>query len=726
LTLGLLFINSNIKFIQNLTKCKPNYVRISNMHESLEYDIQIAKKLVRTWPAFFSRFGRLTEIQRLVIPHIIQGKDVLVCSATASGKTEAVCAPLLEINSEQRDPWRILYIAPTRALVNDLFLRLHGPLTQLGYRISRYTGDHHDKTHDAKIIIATPESFDSMLCRGKNADGNGHLLANVVGVVIDEIHLLYGTSRGEQLKWLIDRLRRLRKYALIKRWIKSDSIQIVGLSATLPDAGRVMSHFLNSEGQLISTQVRRDIETVAVECENPNIEDALPAYLSKLQKTEKVLVFCNSRKRVDNLSANLRKSIESYGFKVCAHHGSLSKRVREDAEDILRNFDQVVLFSTSTLEIGVDIGDVDIVILDGPAPDISSLLQRIGRGNRRTQKTRVMTCAGDVAEVIIQSAMIEAARNGDLGLSNNGMCFGVIVQQIASYIFQGPSRSRGRSNLVNFLNQCAPGLDANLLLDTLIQQEEFYEDGAGIRLNDSWRDRSGRGDIHSNIEGSIGTSIVDMDSGESIASGIRYGGGKVLSVGGRFLNVRKWRDNKLEVKRISDGTSLDAAWGYITKAWMKGDAQPYAVKKYLGFLPNQWPVIGKSGHIYVFHFGGGKRKAIIGLIRDENKFEASEIRVNEWYIKFPESIFKGKPDWITAIGFGQLSLAIQSNLDKLERALARPYINKKLPINLRYKEVSSWLNLENELNIYTESQWLECTADAESSVLSLLAGNIPA
>ena len=695
------------------------------MRESLKNDISIAKDLPRTWPAFFSRFGRLTEIQRSVIPQILQGKDILVCAPTASGKTEAVCAPLLEVFSELRQPWRILYLAPTRALVNDLYFRLYGPLSHLGYRVARYTGDHHDNTDDARIIIATPESFDSMLCRGKSSDNNGHLLATVTGVVIDEIHLLFGSSRGEQLRWLINRLRRLREHALSKGWTKSASLQIVGLSATLPDPDRVIAFFLSAEGQLISTQGSRDIETVAVECKNPSLEYALPAYLSALQKPEKILVFCNSRKRVDTLSANMRTAIESNGYKVCAHHGSLAKKVREGAEEVLRSFDRVVLFATSTLEIGVDIGDVDLVVLDGPAPDISSLLQRIGRGNRRTQKTRVMTCAGDMAEVIIQSAMIEAARNGDLGLGHNGLCYGVMVQQIASYIFQGPLRSRSRSALVSFITQCASGLDAHVLLDTLVQQEEFHEDGSGVRLNDSWRDRSGRGDIHSNIEGSLGTSIVDMDTGEGIATGIRYGGGKVLNVGGSFLNIRKWGDKKLEVKRISDGTVPDAAWGYMTKTWMKGDGQPYAVKKYLGFATEHWPVIEKSGQIYVFHFGGGKRKAIIGLIRDESYIGTSEVKINEWYIQLPKASYGGKPDWITSIGSGSLSLAIHSNLDKLERELARPYINKKMPINLRFEEVSSWLNLENELSIYHESRWDKCGDDSVISVLSILTDNIP-
>lgn len=694
-----------------------------NMCESLNSDIRIAKTLVRTWPVFFSRFGRLTEVQRSVIPHILDGKNVLVCAPTASGKTEAVCAPALEANVDRRDPWRILYIAPTRALVNDLYFRLLGPVGNLGFQIARYTGDHHDNTGNAKIIITTPESFDSMLCRGRQADGKGHLLANVVTVVIDEIHLLHGTARGEQLRWLLNRQKRLREHAVAKGWVKTGNVQVIGLSATLPNPAKVISQFLGENGLLLSSPGGREIETVAVECQNPSIESALPEYITNLKKSEKILVFCNSRRRVDGLSSTMRDTLESLGYKVCAHHGSLSKRVREDAEEQLREFDRVVLFATSTLEIGVDIGDVDLVVLDGPAPDISSLLQRIGRGNRRTNKTRVMTCSGDMAEVIIQAAMIEAARIGDLGTANSGLCYGVIVQQIASFIFQGPQRSRSRQLLISFLNQCLPGIDAGILLDELVQQEEFHEDGSGIRLNDAWRDRSGRGDIHSNIEGALGASVVDSDTGESIATGIKYSGGKILNVGGRFLNVRKWSENKLEVKRVTANNSPEAAWGYISKAWLKGDGQPYSVKRYLGFLPEQWPVIEKNGLIYVFHFGGGSRKAITTLIRDENNLTHSEIRINEWYIEIPKSDYSGKPAWLTEIGQGSMMLAIHVNLDRLERDLARPYINKKLPLNLRYEEVASLLDLENELRTYSDCQWIECRDEAIVSILGVLAAN---
>ena len=114
----------------------------------------------------------------------------------------------------------------------------------------------------------------------------------------------------------------------------------------------------------------------------------MPAYLASLTKPEKVLVFSNSRRRVDDLAANMSKELNGLGYQVGAHHGSLSKKMREDTEEALKTERKIVVFTTSTLEIGIDIGDIDLVVLDGPPPDTSSLLQRIGLGNRQGQQRR--------------------------------------------------------------------------------------------------------------------------------------------------------------------------------------------------------------------------------------------------------------------------------------------------------------------------------------------------
>ena len=211
----------------------------------LAQDRKIAQTLRLAWPAFFQSFGRLTEVQRKAIPGIYQGQDILICSPTASGKTEAVCAPLVERYIHRKDDWTILYICPTRALVNDLYYRLEGPLIRMGVTLVRRTGDHRDTKEDtAKVVLTTPESFDSLMCRGRLPKEKGHILANVVAIVLDEVHLLAGTPRGEQVRWLIERLRRLKLQALEESWICNTEIQVVGLSATLENPDLVLNNFM--------------------------------------------------------------------------------------------------------------------------------------------------------------------------------------------------------------------------------------------------------------------------------------------------------------------------------------------------------------------------------------------------------------------------------------------------------------------------------------------------
>ncbi|MBX6396621.1 MAG: DEAD/DEAH box helicase, partial [Alicyclobacillaceae bacterium] len=306
------------------------------MKDELRADREIAQRLDRTWSAFFAQFGRLTPVQRAAIPAILAGRDVLICSATASGKTEAACAPLVERNIRQRIPWTILYISPTRALINDLFERLQPPLSRLGLCLRRRTGDHRvTLTQIPHILLTTPESFDSLLCRGRLEEPMGHVLAHVVAVVLDEVHLFYNSARGEQVRWLIYRLKRLRHQALIRGWAKSETVQIVALSATLADPQRVLQRFLPG-GEVISVGGQRELEVVNMGDGLGSVEEVLPIYVDQLSKSEKILVFSNTRKRADQLAIRLKSPLQKHGYRVFVHHGKIAPRMRKLAEDTLK------------------------------------------------------------------------------------------------------------------------------------------------------------------------------------------------------------------------------------------------------------------------------------------------------------------------------------------------------------------------------------------------------
>ena len=667
--------------------------------DDLNADRAIARDLRRTWPAFFERFGRLTDIQRQAIPPILEGHNTLVCSRTASGKTEAVCAPLVERHVDRKQPWTILYVSPTRALVNDLFERLDRPLSSMPLRLARRTGDHRQGlAPQPNVLLTTPESFDSMLCRGRTSDG--HLLAPVVAVVLDEIHLLHSTPRGEQIRWLLSRLTRLREFATREGWIAEPTVQVVALSATVPDAPKVGATYLGPDAHIVTVHGGRPIEIVPVQARTPSVEDALPAYLKQETKDRKILVFSNARRRVDTLAAKLRRDLNSLGYEVRAHHGSLSQRLREQAEADMKSESKLVLFCTSTLELGIDIGDIDLVVLDSPAPSITSLLQRIGRGNRRTDVTRVMPCSGSLAEVIVNTAMIWSAQQGQFGPVEEGPSHAVARQQIASYIFQGPKRARSRRSLDELLNQCAEPIVQAELIDHLVEHGEFIEEESHVRLSDTWRDRAEGGDIHGNIEGSIGTSVVDQATGQEIARNIDFAAGDALTVGGQLMEVKGWQARKLEVRKATQQIP-EGVWSYRSQSWMKGAGQPDAVRRYLEIEDGEWPMIEDSGTI-VFHFGGGRRRAVLELLIEH----ASErqITVNEWFITFPRRQIE-KPAWIGAANSGLVEMQIRDHIDRLERRLARPFANRQLPDSVRTDELQQWLQVDNEVAAIKSARW---------------------
>src|SRR5690606_26195628 len=152
--------------------------------------------------AFLGRFPRATEVQELAIPHVLVGRDVLISAPTASGKTEAYAAPAVErIGATRQGSPALLLVSPTRALANDLKRRLEGPLFDVKVPFGRYTGEHKERVDGAlpEVVVTTPEALDSLLAR------RAKLLSGVRTVVLDEIHVLDGSGRGDQLRVLLQR-----------------------------------------------------------------------------------------------------------------------------------------------------------------------------------------------------------------------------------------------------------------------------------------------------------------------------------------------------------------------------------------------------------------------------------------------------------------------------------------------------------------------------------------
>ncbi len=320
-------------------------------------------------------FGSLTMIQEQAYSLIFNGKDVLISAPTGTGKTEAAMAPLIDRIINDPKPLSIIYITPLKSLNRDLISRFNKWASRLGFRAGVRHGDTPQKErafqskHPPHLLITTPETFQSILC--SNSFKNH--LSNVRAVVVDELHELLNSKRGAQLSLGLTRLTYF-----------SSSYQVVGISATLnsdPDMFFRDSYEMVTVGWTSPPSV----EVIRVKAPNENLQ--LSKIVSKIKslisKHNKTLTFTNTRYMAELIGSHLIMD----GLNVGVHHGSLSRDERESVENRFKSGDLKHLVCTSSLELGIDIGDVDLVIHIGSPRQVRKALQRIGRSGHGVNKT---------------------------------------------------------------------------------------------------------------------------------------------------------------------------------------------------------------------------------------------------------------------------------------------------------------------------------------------------
>ena len=386
-------------------------------------DIQVGR-------AFYGAFSRLTSVQSRAERPLLEGLDAVVISGTGSGKTEAVLAPLVQrhlLARRVRIQAAIVYVVPTKALGNDVLRRIEPPLETLGLSVGLRHGDAPSATqaHRAEVIVITPESLDVLV------SGGADTLKEVRAIVIDEAHLLYNTQRGLQLGILIRRLEART----------GSSIQVVCLSATVASPKFFWKFFRPSGGEstlaIIEGDVGRPIEAV-VRIERD--EGELVTLIDRIGKREhcKVLIFVNSRRVAEWLSDEMQRSL-SFKDSVFIHHSSINSDHREHTEREVSSRVRAVCVATSTLELGIDIGDVDLVVLYGLVGSWESFLQRIGRGNRRGGCARVLCVSPHDTSyrwltVLTFLGLLRTARSGAGEPARPMELHGAVVQQVLSIL----------------------------------------------------------------------------------------------------------------------------------------------------------------------------------------------------------------------------------------------------------------------------------------------------
>jgi len=491
----------------------------------------IKRDLYSVWHPFFSRFGQINPIQKEIIPHVLAGKNLIVCSPAASGKTEAVFAPLIQrlLREGHREGLNLLYIAPTRALVNNIFYRLKDVLAHCGFKAAIKTGDRpqYSSTANIQILFTTPESFDSLLCRWPG------IWSNLRAIVLDEIHLLDGNYRGDQLRILLERLR--QEHSKV-------SLQYIALSATLYDP----------EG----TAQRYFQPVMALKLGHPRpISLRLFARLPELigfireERLHKVLIFANSRREVERLATQLKSLWPPE--RIILHHASLSKNLRESAEEMLRQWRWGICIATTTLEVGIDIGDFEAVVCYHPPPTPSSFQQRIGRGCRRQDTLRVIGFFSNEAERDCFRLYTQMAQAGVTEPLDYRPDPSVVIQQVFSYLFSHP----GGAELPRLRSLFCPFVDAyrlDLILQHLIEKGYIY-----IRMNKLFAsqrlmDLAEKGYIHSNIPNYKEYQVINRDDGKQIGElGMEAVPGTIFVLGGRVWETDSIKGRNIYVHPIA-------------------------------------------------------------------------------------------------------------------------------------------------------------------------------
>ena len=481
--------------------------------------------LPRTFGPFLGRFGRLNEVQEASVGPILAGQSVVIAAPTASGKTEAALAPLVERHCPPGvDGLRIVYVVPTRALVNDLVRRIEGPLQTLRVSFAAKTGDipAFKITERPAVLLTTPESLDSLLCR------RPALFTTVTAVVLDEVHLVDGTYRGDQLQVLLRRL---------------PAAQHVVLSATIGAPEALAQRYAGPEAVVIRVGESRPIEL--------EIHERLEDVVAALRKSGriKVLWFCNKRADVETVSQELRAFWPK--DRIVTHHGSLARKDRTDTEAALRDWTWGICVATMTLEVGIDVGDVDAVVLQGPPNTVSAFLQRIGRGGRREASIAAFGLCLEEGDAASFEFLAEAATEGRIEVTEAEPDPSVAVQQILSLLYGSP-RGLDRERLASLLAPLVGQATLALILDHLATQEYVVLARTRVQAGTKTMDMGEKGRLHSNIPSQKETVLRDARTGKAIGAAFLGASiGDTVIVGGKTRRVVGMSGTTVDLEAVS-------------------------------------------------------------------------------------------------------------------------------------------------------------------------------
>jgi ATP-dependent Lhr-like helicase len=409
-------------------------------------------------------FSKPTEPQEKTIPKILEGKNVLLISPTATGKTEAAFLPVLSnLLKEPKTPGiKVLYITPLRALNRDLLERLQWWCNNLDIRLAVRHGDTEakERTRQSRsppdILITTPETLQAILSGWVLRQ---HLQA-LKWVVIDEVHELAESKRGSQLSLALERVRRL----------VGKDFQMIGLSATIGSPEKVAQFLVgnNRPFEIIRTPVAKDIRLQVIYPKpteedvrfaakiytHPEVAARLRIIRDYMSKHKSVLLFTNTRSISEVLASRFK--VWDIDFPISIHHGSLAKLSRIAAETGFKRGEIKGLIATSSLELGIDIGSIDLVIQYMSPRQVTRLIQRVGRaGHTYGHMSEGIIIGMDSDDTLEALVIARRALNEELEpVTIPDKPYDVLVHQIAGLMLKNRRLEFGE--VLEFARRAAP------------------------------------------------------------------------------------------------------------------------------------------------------------------------------------------------------------------------------------------------------------------------------
>ncbi|MEM2760850.1 MAG: DEAD/DEAH box helicase [Nitrososphaerales archaeon] len=360
----------------------------------------------------FKRVGynKLTPIQEKALPVLARGVNALLVAPTGSGKTESAVIPIFAMLSSGRSEGiRAIYITPLRALNRDVLRRIIRYAELEGLKVDVRHGDTSESAkrrmtkEPPDVLITTPETLAIILTNEKMLN----VMKNLHWVVIDEVHELVSNERGAHLALSLERLQAASTNEIIR----------IGLSATignLDEAAKFVAGIDRRCAVLVDSSVREyDIEVKFVQGSLNDVSRLIADHVKENFPNNSVLLFTNTRDEAEYISTVMKN--HANGVKIDVHHGSLSKDMREETESKLRNGTTGIVVCTSSLELGLDIGSVELVIHYGSPRQVSKLIQRIGRSRhklRQSAKGLLVTNSSD--DELEAMAIIRRMKRGSI------------------------------------------------------------------------------------------------------------------------------------------------------------------------------------------------------------------------------------------------------------------------------------------------------------------------